>query len=146
MMAQIEVNRQHWPLILFSVSGDCDIRDVDQVVAVLHDLCLPGTRILNVFDLTKMGDMPPVARKRFMDDAKANQDLYHDRVIAAICVVPSRFVRGILTAMQWLFRFSHPLEMVSDMGTAMSVARRYFAQERIAWPAGLAAASHQASP
>ncbi len=140
-MGSVEINLEQWPVVQIKVVGEADVGMVDRVVAKLHELAERRTRFINIFDLTGMGGMPAVARQRFTEDAKAHKDLYGKYLIAAVCIVPSRAVRGFLTAMQWVFSFGHPVEPVPDRETALSVARRYFEREKLAWPSGLVAAS-----
>ncbi len=133
-MGSVDINLEHWPVVQIKVTGEGDVGAVEKVVAKLHELVGRKSRFINIFDLSAMEGMPALARQRFIEDAKAHKDAYGKYLMAAVCIVPSRAVRGFLTAMQWVFSFAHPVDAVPNRETAISVAQRYFERENLAWP------------
>ena len=130
-MGSFTIDESKWPLVEIAIKGEFGLSDTEQLCSRLLVLGQRQERFINLFDMRDCITVSADARRYFSQHAKSNQKLFGLFLISAICIIESRLIRGVLTAMGWLFPFPHPVRPVSTPSAAYELANDFFSKEGI---------------
>ena len=91
-------------------------------------------RVVRILDLRRATPMDARQRQQHVDWMRATEELQRAVTVGVVSVVSSPLIRGVLTALLWLYRPALPMDIVGSLDEAVSWAIEHCELERIAIP------------
>ena len=130
------MNKEFLPLYVVTHQG---VITEEEFEAYLTDVArtmyqVQSTRRILIQDATDSAPTPPKLRRRQADWLKEHEARLKDLTIATVFVIPSGFVRGVLTAILWLQPLPMPHHVCSTLADALTWAEKRLAEEGLSAP------------
>lgn len=116
----------HWPVLVFTISGEVSAADVDAIIATTTDAFARRGKHVNIFDCRRVIARPDALIRqkmaKFTNDSRDNSKAW---TLGTAIIVESAILRGVLTAIHWVAPPSVPVEAVGTFEQAIDHARSW---------------------
>lgn len=139
MATKIVVNSDAWPVNIITVDtgGEpIDRAGAEALCNVLESFPARRAPFANIIDLSRCGSAMSTERRLVAERFNAHEAAYRAHLVAVAVIVPSKLLRGALTAIGWVHRYPAPIEFVDSVETAAAKLLPHLAARGITW-AGL---------
>lgn len=138
-MLVLEIIKLDWaPLLCLRAIGHPNdqelVESLQSIVGLLQDERQLQRRAVIILDLRKAGPLSAPQRRTASEWMKQNKELYKQSILAAVFIIDSPIIRGVLTALLWLSPIELPYEVVGSLDEAVRWAISRFDAARVPIP------------
>ncbi len=113
-------NDLEWPLLIIKASGESSDRDLDRYIATLSEALSRCERHVVVVDASEGQNLKSTHRKRVAAWNQANEPALKKYRAGLVLVTESAVLRGLITAVYWLFPPPFPYRTADSIDDARS--------------------------
>ncbi len=118
----IEFDDSKWPIVICRAVGDSTDADIATYTSVLRSYLDRGERHVVVVDARNGKSLNSRHRRQVAEWNRENARSLSALRAALILVTPSTLLRGMITAVYWVFPAPFPYQAVETMAQAMAAA------------------------
>lgn len=126
------ISAEQWPVVLIHWPGPVEIKDIDEHFDELGQLLerRVGQFVVVVEVSTQAASPNALIRARAGERLREMTTRFEKRLHGVAYVLPSSFLRGVITAVHWLARVEFATTAVSTRAEAMTWAQARMAARR----------------
>jgi hypothetical protein len=123
----IKLDLSSWPVIVIAPENGLTVEKILEFLEVYSDIIRSRSeRFATLVDLRKCANLPPRQRRILTDGMKRNKQFNMQYCVGTAMVFNSTIIRGVLTALFWIFKPEHATKVFKNFEEAMSWAQHQF--------------------
>lgn len=127
----IEFDDSHWPVVICRAQGHSTDEDIRTYTNVLAGFLSRGQRHVVIVDAQGGQSLNSRHRRFIAEWNKKNARALALYRSALVLVTPSTLLRGMITAIHWLFPAPFPYKAVETIEQARALAHEYLSQRSV---------------
>jgi hypothetical protein len=128
----IQVSFEHWPVVVFTLSGKVTIEDVALLARRSDEALGREAKHVNIFDCRSVIERPgAVIRQKLAEYAEASGPMSARFALGSAIIVRNAVLRGVMTAIHWVAKPTIPVETVGSFQEATETCRGWLSAARI---------------
>jgi hypothetical protein len=125
-------NLNHWPIVVFTLSGTVTIDDVAVLARLSDDALGREAKHVNIFDCRGVVERPSaLVRQKLAEYTAASGNRSARFALGSVVVVESPILRSVMTAIHWVAKPTIPIQTVGTFREAVEACRSWLNAARL---------------
>jgi hypothetical protein len=122
----------HWPVVLFKLSGSVSIEDVGTLARVSDEALRREGKHVNIFDCRGVSERPSaLVRQKLAEYTAASGARSARFALGTVVIVESPILRSVMTAIHWVAKPTIPIQTVASFQEAIEACRGWLNNDRV---------------